>query len=66
MKNVSELRELNDTDLKLEYESLQKDLFKLRIRYQTDQDNGIHKFKQLKRQIARVKTFITQRLHDNG
>lgn len=64
MKNNSELKKLELDKLYEEQDALVKEHFKMRMQYATEQFNQTHKFKLIKKQIARVKTYINQRQSD--
>ena len=60
MKN-SELRERSGGDLTVHEAELARDLWKARFSNFTNQLDDTAKIKRLRRQIARVKTIITQK-----
>jgi len=66
MKN-SELRERSAGDLAVHENELARDLWKARFSNFTNQLDDTAKIKRLRRQLARVKTIITQKQRtDNG
>ncbi|NLN65005.1 MAG: 50S ribosomal protein L29 [Clostridiaceae bacterium] len=57
---TSELREKNMTELTQELQELKSELFKLRFQHATNQLDNPIKLKNVKRNIARVKTVIRE------
>jgi large subunit ribosomal protein L29 len=57
---TSELRDKNATELTQELHELKKELFKLRFQHATNQLDNPIKLKNIKRDIARVKTIIRE------
>ena len=57
---TSELREKNKTELTQELQELKSELFKLRFQHATNQLDNPIKLKNVKRNIARVKTGIRE------
>jgi len=55
------IRELTSEDLAKELNELKSELFKLRFQYATNQLDNPIKIKDVKRDIARVKTVIRER-----
>ncbi|MBY0475936.1 MAG: 50S ribosomal protein L29 [Nitrosomonas sp.] len=64
MKSV-ELKNKQLSELNLELISLLKAQFGLRMQLATQQLSNTNKLRMIKRDIARVKTFITQRQNDH-
>lgn len=58
---ASELREKTDSDLQQEIESLLREQFNLRMQRGTGQTVKTHRFKDIKKTVARIKTILTQR-----
>jgi large subunit ribosomal protein L29 len=58
---VAELRQKQIPELKQELESLLRQQFKLRLLKGTGELKQNHKVKQLRREIARVMTLITEK-----
>jgi len=59
--NANELREKSISELNQELLGLLKEQFNLRLRKSTGQLNQSHLLRQTKRDIARIKTVITQK-----
>ena len=59
--NANELREKSVSELNQELLGLLKEQFNLRLRKSTGQLNQSHLLRQTKRDIARIKTVITQK-----
>ncbi|MBQ9535273.1 MAG: 50S ribosomal protein L29 [Clostridia bacterium] len=58
---AKEVRELNDTQLGEKLVELKKDLFNLRLQHATNQLDNPIKIREVKRDIAKVKTVIRER-----
>ncbi len=59
---ASELRELSDQELEVKERELRESVFRLRMRRGTNQLEKPAVFKQAKRDIARIKTIIGDRM----
>lgn len=59
--NVSELREKSVSELQEHLHDLRKDQFSYRMQKTTGQLGQIHLIKEVKSEIARVKTIITEK-----
>lgn len=57
----AELREKSVDDLKVEANEMSKQLFQLRLQKATGQLDNVSKFKQIKKDLARVKTVLTEK-----
>jgi len=57
---ANELREKNMTELTQELRELKSELFKLRFQHATNQLDNPNKLKNVKKDIARVKTVIRE------
>ncbi len=57
----AELREKSVDDLKVEVNEMAKQLFQLRLQKATGQLDNVSKFKQIKKDLARVKTVLTEK-----
>lgn len=57
---TSELREMNVTELTQELQELKSELFKFRFQHATNQLDNPIKLKNVKKDIARVKTVIRE------
>ncbi len=58
---VKELRELTDAELSKKLSDSKEELFKLRFQLATGQLDNVMKLKEVRRNIARVKTIIRER-----
>ncbi len=58
---ASELREKSVDELNAELIELSKEQFNLRMQHATGQLNQTHQLKQVRRNIARVKTVLNQK-----
>lgn len=61
MMKSAELREKSVEDLKDEVDAMNKQLFQLRLQKATGQLDNVSKFKQIKKDLARVKTVLTEK-----
>jgi len=59
--NARELREKSVDELNTELLELRKEQFNLRMQKATDQSNQSHTLKNVRRNIARVKTILNQK-----
>ncbi|MCO7224991.1 50S ribosomal protein L29 [Pleionea sp. CnH1-48] len=59
--NAQELREKSVDELKDELVALSKEQFNLRMQHATGQLNQTHQLKQVRRNIARVKTLLSEK-----
>jgi large subunit ribosomal protein L29 len=57
----TEIRELSDEELKIKELELKDQLFKLRFQHSLGQLENAVKMKNIKRDIARIKTIITEK-----
>jgi large subunit ribosomal protein L29 len=60
MKTASELRELSLEELRKELMELLREQFNLRMQKANSQLSRFHQMKQVRRDIARVKTVMTE------
>ena len=58
---ISKIREMSSPDLTKELEELKKELFKLRFSLATNGLDNPMKIKEVKKDIARIKTVLRQR-----
>ena len=58
---LKKMRELTEVELKAELEKMKKELFNLRFQHVTGQLENPVKIRELKRDIARVKTIIKEK-----
>jgi len=61
MNKASELREMSDEQLQLTHKEAAENLFRMRIKAQTERLNTPSELRKQRRLIARVKTIQTQR-----
>jgi len=61
MMKASEVRVLSAEELQSKLEELKKDLFMLRMQHATNQLDNPMKIHEVKKSIARVKTFIREK-----
>lgn len=66
MSKASDLREMNDEQLKFALEETRKDLFDLRFQSATEKIDGASSVRRLRRQIARILTIQTERAKSAG
>jgi len=59
--NTAELREKNAKELNAELINLLREQFNLRMQHSTGQLEKTHQLKQVRRNIARVKTILTEK-----
>ncbi|PWK51944.1 50S ribosomal protein L29 [Pleionea mediterranea] len=59
--NANDLREKSVDELNAELIELSKEQFNLRMQHATGQLNQTHQLKQVRRNIARVKTVLNQK-----
>jgi len=64
--NASELREKNTDELNVELVELRKEQFNLRMQRATNQTEQSHNMKNVRRNIARVKTILNQNAQAAG
>jgi large subunit ribosomal protein L29 len=61
MKKNEDLRAANDTDLTKQLDDLYQELFNLRFQQTVGQVPNTNRLKQVRRDIARIKTVVRQR-----
>ena len=61
MMKISKINEMSSPDLSKELEELKKELFKLRFSLATNGLDNPMKIKEVKKDIARIKTVLRQR-----
>ena len=59
--NVGELRRLNDAELQKQLDELYQEQFNLRFQNASGQVKDMNRFKQVRRQIARIKSLQRER-----
>lgn len=60
-QKIDEIRQLDISDIKQKITDLEKELYNFRSHAQTSRVEKPHRFKQLKREIARYKTIIREK-----
>lgn len=60
-ETVKKLRDMDELELKERYQELTKELFNLRFQSATAQLSSPARFKQVRREIARLKTIAKER-----
>lgn len=61
MVKADELRELNDEEIQKRANEIKEELFNMRFQVATQQTTNYARIKQLKKQIARIKTIQNER-----
>lgn len=64
--NAAELREQSADELAQTLDGLEEQLFKLRFQRSTGQIDDPNKIRQVRKEIARVKTVMTERRRQEG
>ena len=59
--DLNKIREMKDAELSAELEKMQKELFNLRFQHVTGQLDNPVQMREVKRNIARVKTIIREK-----
>lgn len=59
------LREKNDQELQELQNQLREELFRMRLQKQTNQLQQTHRLEETRRDIARIKTILTERRDDS-
>jgi len=60
-QKLDEMRQLDISDIKQKIDALEKDVYNLRYQAQTSRAEKPHKFKELRKKIARYKTVIREK-----
>lgn len=63
---ASKLREMSSEELARESQELAKQLFQLRLQKATGQLDNVNRIRQIRRDLARVKTLQTEKGDQNG
>ena len=63
---AKELRQLSEGELLLKEKELGEELFNLRFQHATGQLDNVMRIPQVKRDIARVKTILEEKVLDKG
>ena len=64
--DLNKIREMTDAELSAELEKMQKELFNLRFQHVTGQLDNPVQMREVKRNIARVKTIIREKELENA
>lgn len=62
---VAKMREMSVEELENEASTLSEQLFKLRFQKATGQLDNVTKFRQVRKDLARVRTILTERAKSN-
>ena len=60
-KKAEEIKQLDAADIKQKVSSLEKELYNLRYQVQTSRVEKPHRFKELRKEIARCKTVLREK-----
>jgi large subunit ribosomal protein L29 len=63
MIKAKELRELSEGEIDKKYQDTLDELFKLKFRHGTRQIENTAKLKEMRKDIARIKTIMTEKRH---
>ncbi len=63
---VKELRQLSEGELLIKEKELGEELFNLRFQHATGQLDNVMRIPQVRRDIARVKTLLKEKVPDKG
>ena len=62
--DLNKMREMTDVELNAELDKMKKELFNLRFQHVTGQLENPVKMREVKRNIARIQTLLTQKSAD--
>ena len=66
-QKIEEIRQLEISDIKQKIDALEKEIYNLRYQAETSRVEKPHRFKELRKEIARYKTIIREKeLTDAG
>ncbi|HUV14397.1 MAG TPA: 50S ribosomal protein L29 [Acidobacteriota bacterium] len=63
---ASKMREMSVTELSDEAREMSKQLFQLRLQKATGQLDNVNKIREIRKDLARVKTVLTEKEENNG
>ena len=63
---ASKMREMSATELSDEAREMSKQLFQLRLQKATGQLDNVNKIREIRKDLARVNTVLTEKEKDNG
>jgi large subunit ribosomal protein L29 len=66
MKTAERFRNMTEVELRHEEQELSDQLFRLKFQFKMGQTDGLNKLRQLKKDVARVKTFLRERANSEG
>ncbi len=66
MERMTEIREMSDSDLLAEVDSLKEELFTLRFQQATGVLENPARMKEIKKTIARIKTVLNERARERA
>lgn len=64
--DLKEIRGKDDRELRLDMQSMNKELFQLRFKATAEGVANTHRFQEIRRNIARIKTVLRQREIEAG
>lgn len=59
-RRVEKFREMNTNELEIQQRELAEQIFRLRFQLSTGQSEGLKKLREVKRDLARVKTLLRE------
>ena len=59
--NITEIRSKDPRELLLDVQAMRKEMFELRFRTASEELSGTSRFRDLRRQIARIRTVLRER-----
>jgi len=59
-RRVEKFREMNHNELEIQQRELAEQIFRLRFQLSTGQSEGLKKLREIKRDLARVKTLLRE------
>lgn len=66
MMKASKLREMSVVELSNEVSEMSKQLFQLRLQKATGQLDNVNKIREIRKDMARAKTVLTEKEKNNG
>jgi len=63
---ASKMREMSASELSDEAREMSKQLFQLRLQKATGQLDNVNKIREIRKDLARVKTILTEKEENNG
>tara|TARA_B100000989_G_C19450570_1_gene431563 strand:+ start:686 stop:883 length:198 start_codon:yes stop_codon:yes gene_type:complete len=65
MKNLKELKKLNDSELRKKVKDYRKEAFNLRFQKSSGQLENVSRISKVRKEIARIKTIINNKRSEN-